>query len=88
MTESEYKHLSQFQNLPLYDENDPRSDTFDEPEKEDPGRATWLRVHEATTLKSAQDDLADSRLVPKGGVRYWESNRMEFEVFAYFWEKK
>jgi hypothetical protein len=87
MTESEYKQLPRFQNLPLYNENDPLSDTFDEPEK-DPGGATWLRVFEATDLKTAQDFLENSNLVPKGGIKYWESSRMEFEVFAYFWEKE
>lgn len=88
MTEAQYKQLPQFQNLPIYNEDDPLSNTFDLPEQEDPGGAIWRRVYEAADLKNAQDFLQNSRLVPKGGIRFWEDSRMEFEVFAYFWEKQ
>jgi hypothetical protein len=88
MTESEYKQLPQFQNLPVYGENDPQSNGFDLPEKEDPGGVMWLKVHEAADLNDAQDLLQNSKLTPKGGIRFWEPSRMEYEVFAYFWEKQ
>jgi hypothetical protein len=88
MTESEYKQLPQFQNLQLYDEGAPLCCTFELPGKEDPDGALWLTVHEATDLKTAQEHLQNSKLVPKGGIRFWESSLMDFTVFAYFWEKK
>jgi len=87
MTESEYKQLPQFRNLPIYDEKDPLSDSFDLPEK-DHGGANWLTVCEANDLKTAQDFLQNTKLIPKGGIRFWEVSREEFEVFAYFWEKE
>jgi hypothetical protein len=88
MTESEYKQLPQFQNLPIYDEDDPQSDSLDLPETEDPGGAIWRTVCEAADLKTARDNLQNSKLVPKGGIRFWETSRNEFDVFAYFWEKE
>ena len=58
------------------------------PAKKGPDGAIWLSVHEATDLKTAQAHLQNSKLVPKGGIRFWESSRMDFDYFAYFWEKK
>ena len=88
MTESEYKQLPQFQNLPLYDEGDPLSSSLEEPGKQEPDGTIWLTVHEAIDLKTAKEHLQNPKLVPKGGIRFWESSRTDFDVFAYFWEKK
>ena len=88
MTEAEYKKLLEFQNLPLYDEGDPLSSTIDLPGKVDPDGTIWVTVHEATDLNTAQAHLQNSKLVPKGGIRFWERTGMDFSVFAYFWEKK
>jgi hypothetical protein len=88
MTESEYKQLPQFRNLPLYDEGDPLASTLELPGKGDTDGTIWLAMHEATDLKAAQEHLKDSKLVAKGGIRFWNSNRMDFDVFAYFWEKR
>jgi hypothetical protein len=88
MKESEYKQLSQFQNLPLYNEGDPLSSTIELPGEEDPGGTIWLTVHEATDLKTAEEHSQNSKLVPKGGIRFWDESRLDRDVFAYFWEKK
>ena len=88
MTESEYKQLTQFMTLPVYNEGDPLSSTIDQAGKEEPDGTIWLTVHEAIDLKTAQEHLQNRKLVPKGGIRFWESSRMDFDVFAYFWEKK
>jgi hypothetical protein len=63
LTESEYKQLPQFQNLPLYDEGDPLTSTVDLPGKEDPDGTIWVTVHEATDLKTAQVHLQNGKLV-------------------------
>jgi hypothetical protein len=88
MTESEYKQLPEFQNLPLYYEGDPLCSTIDLPGKQDPDGTIWLTVHQATDLKTAQEHLENSKFVPKGGIRFAQSNGIDFSIFAYFWEKK
>ena len=88
MTESEYKQLSQFQNLPVYNEGDPLSSTIEISAEEDPDGTIWLTVHEASDLRTAEEHLQNSKLVPKGGIRFWDKSQMDCNVFAYFWEKK
>jgi hypothetical protein len=89
MTESEYKELSEFQHLPLYDDDDPRCPSVDRPDQQDPESAIWLTaLSEATDLKTARDYLQNGKLTPKGGIRYWDGKRKESTIFAYFWKKK
>lgn len=88
MTESEYKELSEFKDLPVYDEDHLLCSTVDNPEKEGLDGTIWIAVHEATTLKEAQDDLKKHNLTPRGGVRFWDGDKKTCTIFAYFWEKK
>ncbi len=89
MTKSEYKQLTEFQGLPVYDEDDPSCGTVDDPNKEDPERTTWLAtVYEAEDLETARGYLQQARLVPRGGIRYWDGDRTSCSIFAYFWEKR
>jgi len=88
MTDTEYKQLAEFQNLPLYDEDHPFCNTVDHPDKEDRDGTIWLAVHEATDLKTAREYLERARLIPKGGIRFWDGDRKSSNIFAYFWEKK
>ncbi len=89
MTESEYAQLTEFKNLPLYDDDDPRCSGVDDPNEEDPNRTIWLAVvHEAEDLKTALANLRKDNLTPRGGIRYWDGDHKDFSIFVYFWEKR
>ena len=88
MTESEYKQLAEFQDLPVYDAGDPLCDTVADPDKEDPERTTWLAtLYQAEDLETAREFLQQG-LVPRGGIRYWDGDRKNCSIFAHFWEKR
>lgn len=88
MTESQYRQLTEFRNLPLYDEDSPFCSAVDHPEKEDREGTIWTAVHEVKNLKTARAHLKKENYVPRGGIRFWDGNRKRSMILAYFWEKK
>lgn len=88
MTESEYKQLSEFKSLPLYDDDSSLCSLIDSPQKESENGTIWIEVREATELQTAAEYLEKSELEPKGAIRYWDEERKNSQIFAYFWKRK
>lgn len=88
MTESEYNQLEEFESLQLYDEDSPLCSSVDKLPRNDKDGAIWLSVHEVAELEDAQLHLQDHNLVPRGGIRYWDDERKNSNICAYFWKKR
>jgi hypothetical protein len=88
MTENEYELLTEFATLPLYDESSPSCDLIDKPTRERADGALVTALWEATTLELANEYLRNSHLLPKGGIRYFDGEGKNPNIFAYFWEVK
>ena len=78
MTEAQLKRFAPFQDLPIYDESDPRSDAITAPAK-------YRSIRECSTLGQVQDCFRDGRLVPLGALRCGTGNGAI--VVAYFGER-
>lgn len=83
MNDDEYKSLKPFENLPLFDDSDPRCETID---KVDYDTAFTGSVLEANSLGLAHQYLSQNDLVPKGAIRHHGGN--DYSIFVYFWRKR
>lgn len=84
MTEAEYGDLRRFQDLPLYEANEPRAETLTELGE---SASDYVHVIEAIDYEDARAYLMhQDRFEPKGGVRY--ANEAMTAVYAYFWERR
>lgn len=81
MTEEEYRRLTAFNGLPLYEENDPMARSIDT--VKDP---RYDGVYEAESANQARNYLADSSLLPSGAIRYTDEKGVV--IRAYFWKKR
>ena len=88
MKKSEYAQLEGFEHLPLYDNDDPFCSSIDDLPREGKEAKDWLSVHEATEFDKAKEYLRNPMLIPQGGICYWDDERKDSSIFAYFWEKR
>jgi hypothetical protein len=88
MTENEYELLTEFASLPLYDDSSPSCALIDNPTRERADGSLVAAVWEADTMELANEYLRNSRLMPKGGIRYFDGEGKNPNILAYFWEVK
>ena len=81
MTEEEYRRLTEFNGLPLYEEDDPAARAIDT--VKDP---RYDGVYEAESVDQAKAYLANPGFQASGGIRYVNKERVM--IRAYFWKKR
>lgn len=84
ITEADYQSLTEFVELPLYNDDDPRCGSIDmlphEPE--------YMAVFEADNITLANEYRCRDDLVPKGAIRHWNGQHTQSTIMVYFWQKR